>query len=339
MSDGKWQVRRVAAEEYATALRGIEQSAEAPVSFLQSPLYGRLQEKDGKAVVYFVAAQADATVACGLAVKYTAPLGMSFLYCPYGPAAQAWSTGLMAAFRDFFRPVARELGCAFVRLDAATDDFASVVRPISNRLAKTASLQPRAEWMLDIGPDENDLWMAFHKHARYNIRLAERARAETTVYKPAEAPLDDFFGLMQTTGGRDSFGIFDKSYYESYLSAMSEDEGFMVVCRIDGVPVAAALFVTYDGQAHYVFAGSSDDYRKIAPAYTVIWTALQEARRRGCTLFNFGGIVDDVKGHDLAGVTAFKRRFGGYELRHPNPTDIVVKPLLYFAFTVYKHLR
>jgi peptidoglycan pentaglycine glycine transferase (the first glycine) len=95
----------------------------------------------------------------------------------------------------------------------------------------------------------------------------------------------------------------------------------------------------YDSQAHYVFAGSSNDFRKIAPAYTVIWRAMQEAKQRGCTLFNFGGVTDTVKGQDLSGVTGFKKRFGGYQADHQNPADLIYQPLKYFAFRLYKTIR
>lgn len=332
-------LHRVDTENYAAAVQEMADSSAEPLSFLQSPLYGRLQSQDGKPVVYFIATKGDVTIACGLAVKYTAPLGMSFLYCPYGPVSSGWSKEFLQALRLFFVPIARELDCAFLRIDPLNEQFDALARPVPNRLAKTASLQPRAEWLLDIRPSEEELWMSFHKHARYNVRLAERANAQTTVYTPTEAPLDSFFELMQTTAGRDGFGIFDKSYYQAYLSAMSPDDGFVIITSIDGKPAAAALFVVYDKQAHYVFAGSSDDFRKIAPAYTVIWAAIKEARRCGCELFNFGGIIDDVKSQDLGGVTGFKRRFGGCEAKHANPVDIPLRKLRYLLFKLYKTIR
>ncbi|MBP9761949.1 peptidoglycan bridge formation glycyltransferase FemA/FemB family protein, partial [Candidatus Saccharibacteria bacterium] len=200
-------------------------------------------------------------------------------------------------------------------------------------------LQPRAEWILDITQTSEEIWQSFHKHARYNVRLAERVHAITTVYKPSDAPLDDFYALMQTTSSRDGFGIFDKSYYDSYLKSLDANDGFLVVTTIDDQPAAVGLFAVYDQQAHYVFAGSSNQFRKIAPAYAVIWSAIQEAQDRGCTQINFGGISDTVKGLDLHGVTSFKKRFGGYRVDHDNPVDFVYMPLKYSLFRLYKTVR
>ena len=325
--------------EYTKALQHIEDDLETQVSFLQSPLYAKLQEKNGKDVVLFIIREDETPVGCGVAVGYTAPGGLKFLYLPYGPVLHKWDNAMYTLLEDFFRPIAQRLHCTFVRIDTDRLRDISAISPTSNALAKMASLQPRAEWLLDITPDEEAIWMGFHKHARYNVRLAERAHAEARVRSPDDTPLDDFYALMQTTAERDSFGIFDREYYRAYLSSMDPKDGFTVMVRIDGKPAAVGLFVVHDDQAHYVFAGSSNDYRKIAPAYLVIWTAIQEAKRRGCTHFNFGGVLDDVKGQSLSGVTGFKKRFGGYRVVHQNPVDMVYKPLRYNLFKLYKTLR
>lgn len=325
--------------EYTKICKKVAQTLPSSVHFLQAPLYGRLQTHAGKEVVYFSIRRNAEYIGCGIGVIYAAPGGLRFIYCPYGPTASEWSESLVSEIKQFFRPIAHEHHCAFVRIDQNEVKSLSVASPIPDKIARTASLQPRAEWLLDITPTAEDIWAGFHKHARYNVRLAERAAAITTVYSPAEAPRDAFFELMKKTGDRDGFGIFDKSYYESYLDSLANEEGFMVMTTIDGVPAATGIFVSYDQQTHYVFAGSSDQYRKIAPAYTVIWTAIQEAKKRQSTLFNFGGVTDAVKGQHLGGVTGFKKRFGGYQIDHQNPVDLVYKPLPYLLFRIYKTLR
>ena len=323
-------------ERYSSAMRVVAKTLDEPLPFLQAPFYGHLQAASGKTVVYFLIERDKAIVGCGIGIVYEAR-GLRFLYCPYGPVCSSWDTALLQALETFFKPIAARLDCSFVRIDAT--EASTFVIPIATRLASTASLQPRAEWMLNISPDEDTIWMGFHKHARYNVRLAERANAEIQLYKPSEAPLDVFFSLMQATGRRDSFGIFDKSYYDAYLQTLTDADGFVIICKIEGKPAAAGLFAVFDGQAHYVFAGSSNDFRKIAPAYAVIWTAIREAKRRGCNLFNFGGVIDEVKGQDLSGVTSFKKRFGGYRAEHPNPVDLVFRRLRYNLFKLYKTLR
>jgi lipid II:glycine glycyltransferase (peptidoglycan interpeptide bridge formation enzyme) len=326
-------VRECSADEYAELLAKLPH--DTPVSFLQAPFYGAWQARDGKTVGYFVAEDGTEVVAAGLAVKYDAPGGISFFYSPYGPIVRAWTPGLYDALLQFFRPLAAQRGASFVRFDS----YPTTVKPVANHLAVTASLQPRREWLLDITGAQDDIWMGLHKHARYNVRLAERANAKLEIYAPAEAPLSTFFALMQTTAGRDSFSIQSQQYYEAVLQSIPPDSGFVAICTIDDKPAAVALFTAYDDVLHYVFAGSSDEFRKIAPPYFVIWNAILEAKKRGWKTLNFGGISDEVKGTHLAGVTGFKKRFGGYAADHPNPVDLVYKPFRYTLFKLYKLVK
>ena len=328
-------VRECTPKQYAKELRRLGRWLREPVPFLQAPYYGQWQQKDGKTVVYFVAHDGTEVVAAGLAVKYDAPGGISFFYCPYGPIARDFTPDLLQTLRKFFAGIAKRAGASFVRFD----NHPAGSRPVPNHLARTASLQPRAEWVLDITAKQEDIWMGMHKHARYNVRLAERASARLQFYKPAEAPLETFLELMHTTAGRDSFSLNTRGYYEAVLQTVPPENGFVALCTIDEKPAAVALFAEYDGVLHYVFAGSSDDFRKIAPPYFLIWNAILEAKKRGWSALNFGGISDEVKGTHLAGVTGFKKRFGGRAVTHANPVDLVYNHPKYTAFSLYKRIK
>lgn len=325
-------------EKYASELPKLSKK-DTPIPFLQAPFYGAWQERDGKTVIYFLVYDGDVLIAAGLAVKYDAPGGISFFYCPYGPIASQWTPELYAALQEFFAPIAKRTGATFVRLDDTNIVTTLGIKPVANHLAVTASLQPRAEWLLDISGEQESIWMGMHKHARYNVRLAERANATLEFFAPDNAPLNTFFTLMQTTAGRDSFSIQSQKYYEAVLQSVPNDRGFVALCTIDKKPAAVALFAEYDAMMHYVFAGSSNDFRKIAPPYYVMWNAILEAKKRGWHTLNFGGISDDVKGTHLTGVTGFKKRFGGYEVDHPNPVDLIYNRPKYTAFSLYKRLR
>lgn len=333
-----FQVKQCDEETYARVLEAFEGELPESVSFLQAPVYGRLQSTSGKAIVYLVGYANSTVVLTALGVRYQAAGGLQYLYFPYGPIVASSAPELFSTFAIEVKKIARTLGCAFVRLDNE-QFFTGHVNAAPPQLARMSSLQPRNEWLLDISGDEESLWMAMHKHARYNVRLAERAQAEYKIYAPADVPLDDFYMLMQTTAKRDSFSIFDRSYYAAYLAAMRPEDGFVSFVYIDDKPAATALFIAHDAQIHYVFAGSSDDYRKIAPAYFLLWHTILAARERSCTLLNFGGVQDEVKKLHLQGVTGFKKRFGGFVLAHGLPADIVIKPLRYALLRVYKTIR
>jgi lipid II:glycine glycyltransferase (peptidoglycan interpeptide bridge formation enzyme) len=331
-------IRECDVNTYAAVLPELSSKTNS-LPLLQSPLYGAWQSRDGKTVVYFTIYEEKELVGAGVAVKYDAPGNISFFYCPYGPIIKQWSPELYAAIKNFFAPLAKHAGATFVRLDNTDLVEKLHIKPVKNHVAVTASLQPRAEWLLDISRPQDDIWMGLHKHARYNIRLNERAGAKLDFYEPMNAPLDTFFKLMQTTAGRNSFSIQNRKYYEAVLKSVPAENGFVSICSIDEQVAAVALFAEYDGVMHYVFAGSSNDFRKIAPPYYIMWNAILEAKQRGWHTLNFGGIADSVKSTHIAGITGFKKRFGGYEIDHENPVDLVYNQLKYTLFSTYKRLR
>lgn len=333
-------VKEIDSEAYRYLLARVEDQLTDSVSFLQSPAYANLQKKDGKEVVYIAIEKNGASIGCGLGIRFQAPGNLAYLYFPYGPIVTDYTYEVFTAVKSHVRAIARRLGCMFVRLDNSRLTTSALLRTAPNSIARMSSLQPRAEWVLPLEEPLDDIWMGMHKHARYNVRLAERAEARYTTYAPQDAPLDTFYELMQTTANRDKFSIFDKEYYRAAFASLKPEEGFVAICEIEGKPAAAALFITHDKQAHYVFAGSSDEFRKIAPAYYLLWRTISHCKTTlDCQLFNFGGVQDPVKKLHLDGVTSFKKRFGGYEVLHANPVDIVYNPLKYLALSTYKRLR
>ncbi|MFA5004144.1 MAG: peptidoglycan bridge formation glycyltransferase FemA/FemB family protein [Candidatus Saccharimonadales bacterium] len=332
-------VSACSADEYEAALDQLKPSLKEPIPFLQAPFYGQWQQASGKTVIYYVIKK-DAVLGCGIAVQYALPAGgTNFLYCPYGPLLAEASKDIYAALWAFFQPLSAESKNIFVRLDNAALGNLTGVNRASNALSATSSLQPRTEWVLDITPSSDLLIADFHKMARYHVRLAERNKARVVIESPSEQQVDKFYTLLETTSERNDFGIMDKSYYEAVFAALDAQTAFVALCYVGDKLAAAALFVIYDNQAHYVFAASSNEFRKLAPSYFLQWKAILEAQKRGCTLYNFGGIEDNVKKLHLAGVEKFKKRFGGYAVTHPNPVDLVYRPLNYQLFRLYKTLR
>lgn len=333
-----YSVQAISAQDYATSLESLRPQLPAPLHFLQAGFYGEWQQKSGKHVTHFEIKKSGELIGCGMAIAYPLPGGFHYLYCPYGPLLTDWSAGAVDALKYFFK---HEHGQAplFVRFDADNMPEAEFTEP-SNAAAATASLQPRREWALDISPSEEKLLEGFHKTARYHLRLAERSNTTIRFEHFTPVQLDHFYDLMLATSDRNSFGILPKSYYKAVFETLHDTpDSFLAFADIDGVPAAAVLVASYDGQAHYVFGCSGNQFRRIAPSYLLLWHSIQKAKANGNTVFNFGGITDSIKSTRLQGVTEFKKRFGGYEIAHDKPADIVLSPVLYKLFTLYKKIQ
>lgn len=325
-------ITSLTADEYAAALPEVGQRLKMPLHFLHSELYGAWQTAAGKQVVYYGINRGEQLIGCGMAIQYALPRGLSYLYSPYGPLLQDWSNDVTDALATFFKPWAKR--AMFVRFDTAGEAF----KKPSHAAAATASLQPRNEWVLDLTPGADALFEQMHKKARYQIRVGER-NGVVVEFQPTSPELfKEFYALLTETSDRNKFGLQAEKTYQAVFATLLDSEAFLATARLDGQLGAAALILPYAGEAHYVFGSSSStpEFRKIGPSYLLQWECIKHAIELGCTQYNFGGISDDVKSTHLHGVTEFKKRFGGAEVTHPLPSDLVLQPLRYKAFNTYK---
>ena len=60
------------------------------------------------------------------------------------------------------------------------------------------------------------------------------------------------------------------------------------------------------------------------------WEVMKEAKRQGCKYYDLFGIApnEDEK-HPWAGVTRFKRQFGGLDFASLGSWDLVISPMKY----------
>lgn len=339
MSD-TYSVSEISLEQYGQTLDVLKSQLATPLHFLNAPFYGHWQQLSGKKVIYYVIRKGSELIGAGMAIEYPLPGGYHYLYTPYGPVLTSWSKAAVTAIKRFFKNNTNDPKLLFVRLDANDMPTKGLVTP-SNQASATSSLQPRNEWVLDVAPEIAQLELELHKKARYHIRLAERNDATIQFEAVDSTQLESFYKLMKITSERNSFGLFPKAYYQAVFEALEQENcAFLAFANIGGKPTAAALVITYEGQAHYVFGCSDNEYRKIAPSYFLQWNCIQKAKQDfGATSYNFGGISDDIKSTHLSGVTDFKKRFGGSLVSHKRPADIVMSPLLYRAFSIYKRIQ
>jgi hypothetical protein len=103
---GVYTIQRCSVEDYEAASKSYLDNHHEPVTFLQAPFYGRLQENSGKEVVYIRILKQAELVGFGLGVIYSAPGGLKFLYCPYGPISAEWTSELVTDLEVFF-PIPR----------------------------------------------------------------------------------------------------------------------------------------------------------------------------------------------------------------------------------------
>lgn len=318
------------------------------VPFTQASFYGDWQKYFKRTVKRFIVNKNDKTVAYFQLIKYPLISKWNYIYIPYGPVCKDFSQEFLIELKKELNKIAKQMNAVFVRLDftpiITTKDSALVQhvgKPAPSYTYHSAYFQPRVEWFLKLDKTEEELYKSMHENNRYSIRLAERKEIKTEIISENFTRyLEPFYELMAITSQRNGFSLHPKEYYEAIFKNLNSNYAFLVVARFGEKILAIDLIIIYSKIANYVFACSSNEERNRAPTYGAIWSAIKHSKSLDCKYFNFGGITtDDQPNKGWEGLTNFKKKFGGKEVRHSDFFDLVVNPLIYWLYNIRKWLK
>jgi len=318
----------------------------ADIPFPQADFYGERQKSLGRTVKRFLLYRDEEVIAYFQLIVYPLSFGKKCLYTPYGPVTKDSS-------KDFFRFLKEELvkiataeNAIFIRLDFTPSISKGILSDSFTEAHfstyDSAYFQPRAEWFLALKKTEDELLAAMHEKTRYSIRLSERKGITAEIVtEDFEKYFDTFYELMAATAKRNGFSLHPQSYYRNIFQHLSKIENtYLAIARHEKKILAINLIVVFSGIANYVFGGSSSEERNRMPTYLAHWDAIRHAKQIGCTYYNFGGIATQDRAHkSWDGLTLFKKKFGGKEIRHCDFFDIVVCPFWYRLYTFRKRLK
>lgn len=321
-----------------------------PNTFLQSWEWGQVQQNDGEEVKYLGIFENGQQVGACLLLTINARRGRHFLI-PHGPIftteeqARKYLPQIVQYLRDTpdvsrsdSSGVAKRGSSAVaLRISPLLIDSPENLHAFQNLGFRSAPRHVHAEltWVLDINKPEEELLSGMRKTTRQAIRKAEQADVNAEVFSDSSA-LDRFWPLYQQTKDRHDFVPYSRRLLEIQLKHMNS---FTVIASHQGQDVAAGIFFQFGKTVFYYHGASIKTPSKISPAQLLQWKAIQAAKRRGATRFNFWGIAPDSepgsesgKKHPFAGITIFKKGFGGYALNYMHAQDL---PLSFGYITLW----
>ncbi len=323
-------------------------SREAP--FTQSYFYGEWQENLDRKVRRFIIQKDNQLLGTFQVIKYPLAFGKSYLYSPYGPVLQSnFSNEDLSSFIQEIRKISKEEKSVFVRLDFTPSALSLFDEKILRKSLKTAPaytysgayFQPRAEWCVDLTKNVDDLMKSMHQKTRYSVRLSERKGVKSEIVeKNFLDHLEDFYALLSETAERNNFHLHPKSYYEGIFRLMEKRQNcFLSVARIDEKVLVSIFVLCFGDTAHFVFGGSGNEHRNLAPSHLAHWKAILKAKEFGLSHYNFGGVEKNNLYLGWEGLTRFKKGFGGQSVEHSSFYDIVLDPAWYAVYKARKLLK
>ncbi len=142
---------------------------------------------------------------------------------------------------------------------------------------------------LDLIPDEDRIFKGFKKtQVQQPIQKAERDGLIGKVKSDYEAVLD-FYELHLLTRRKLGVPIQPKKFFfHFYNEIIKNDLGFVVLVYQDKNVISAGIFAGVNKILTYKFSASNPDYLKYRPNNLMLWTAIQEAKKRRFDIFDFG---------------------------------------------------
>ena len=252
----------------------------------------------------------------------------TFLEIPRGPLGTP-----DAIFWKKVTELARKTDAIFVRFSSEKE------QNIDTKKKKRSyeDVFPETTLLLDISKTEEEILAQMKQKGRYNIRLAEKKG----VFVEKSNDIEAFSHLMDITTVRDGFRSYGAPYFKKMLKIFgSKAQLFLATYQKE--PLAGALVVFLKKTAVYYYGASANSHRNLMAPYALQWNIIQEAKKRGCLIYDFLGISPEEKDqtsqeiHPWSGVTDFKKKFGGYSKKYPKAQEIIIKPFWYHVLKTGK---
>lgn len=282
-----------------------------------------------------------------LLIKQKAKRG-NYLECPGGPIINWENPSYIKSFVDLLKKIGRNENCCFARIRPQILKNPQNRQKLSRQGFIKAPMHLHAQdtWVLDITESEQVLLKKMRKTTRYLIRKAIREKVEI-VQSDDEEDIKVLFSLQKETARRHGFIPFPLSFFLAHFRSFKKDNQIKIFKAIWKKKIlSVAMIVFYADRAIYHYSASLSAYSKIPASYLIQWEAIKEARKRGCSIYDFWGIAPENAGpkHRFAGVTLFKKGFGGYPISylpaHDLPLTLTYWPIYIFesARRIYRRL-
>ena len=300
-----------------------------PGTFLQSWNWGETNRLLGFKISRLGFYKGKVLVGITQLIHQPAKRGHHFLI-PVGPVIDYGNKNLLKFVTESIGEYVRKEKVWFVRIRPDQPDSEELRTLLINQGFIFAPMHLHGEHTLiiDITKPEEEILKNMRKTTRYLIRKSLNEGFKMRVSKNPE-DTDILFDLQKATAKRHRFVGFTKKLFEAQLETFGKDgQSELFICEKEGIPIVAAIIIFYGEKAFYHHSGSSETARSTNASYFTQWQIIKRARELGKKYYDFWGIAPtENPRHRFAGVTTFKKGFGGVRVNWIHAHDLPITPL------------
>src|SRR3989344_8911611 len=307
-------------------------------TFHQSWEWGEVYRKDNHLVWYVGAYLHNELIAVCLTVKIKAKRGV-FLLVPHGPVfnINASKQEVLKALTKHLVDLAKKEMCVFVRIAPVverTPENKTLFEGVGFRKAPIF-VQSEQSWVLDITPEPHVLLKNMRKSTRHILKNKDVYDVECRRSTLSE-DIDLFCSLYnKTVANQGFFGQsthFIKIEFETFMQSSAVSLYF---AYHKSKPVAAAFVIEQNKTGFYHYGASVRLDTYVPAPHTLQWFIIEDLKSRGFQRYNFWGIAPENKPrHPWAGLSLFKKGFGGEPHTYTQTQDYVIGPAYWLNWVV-----
>jgi lipid II:glycine glycyltransferase (peptidoglycan interpeptide bridge formation enzyme) len=284
----------------------------------------------------------------GHAFIHTLPLIGRYLFLPRGPVV---NTTIFASeeFRRQLLEFAEATRSSWIRVEPQTDETLAILKTMfgsDHVVAAPRDTNPRETLMVTLDDELEQRLERMKSKTRYNVRLAEK-HGVTVRFSRSVEDVETFLSLITSTTNRKAIAPHPKSYYRDFIQVLPEEMCVIALAEHDGQVIAASLLAFFEGTAYYLHGGSGDRKRDLMAPFLLQFRSMEEAKRRGCLVYDFGGVSTQPTTDnrqpataDWSGITRFKQGFAPdiEPLLFPGTHDIILSSSRYALYLASRRL-
>ncbi len=131
----------------------------------------------------------------------------------------------------------------------------------------------------------------------------------TAVIKTDYESVTNFYNLHLLTRKKLGVPIQPKKFfYHLWNEIINKGMGYVVLVRLNEKVISSGIFIGFNKILTYKFSASHPDYLNYRPNNLMLWTGIQEAKKRGFEIFDFGRTDLETEG-----LRKFKQGWGTVE--------------------------
>lgn len=310
-------------------------------NFLQSWYWGEFHKALGKTIDRKGFYENKKLIGVMLSIVEPAKRGR-YLTVPGGPIINWKNTSLTDSFLEQIKIIAKKNNCVFARVrpQLKSDEFSVNLFKNLGFIKAPMHLHAELTSQLDIAKSEDELMLQMRKATRYEIKKGIRMGIKISASEN-EKDIEKFYGLQIETAKRQKFTPFSyKFLHEQFKVFVQNGNALLYKAEFQNKLLAQAFVIFYGKEAVYHYGAGTDEGRRLPGAYLIQWEAIREAKKRNMTRYNFWGVAPlDKAYHRFAGLSLFKRGFGGEDFEYLHAQDLIINKPRYLLNYLVESFR